>query len=1051
MDIRLLGGFGVAVDSHPVPDDAWPQRRAADLVKLLALADGHRLARDQVLEALWPQLEAAPAAANLHKAASYARRALGDRSAVVLRGGQVQLAPGVAVTTDVERLEAGGDDVSADDLLPDDRYEQWTLAPRERVRELRLAGLRRRGLWEEVLRAEPADEEASRALARAALEAGDRAAAVRRLRSLRDELSQLGMRPSEETLALEAELTSGPAVHAPLLFDAPIVGRDRELDFARTLLRQAAGGHGGALLVTGAAGMGKSRFVDALLEDGERSGFHTLRGGAHAEEGTSPYAPFVEAIDPLLDERPDLAASLSAGALSALALLVPSAPRVETEEGAAVDRHRLLSAVGQLLARASRDRPVLLVLDDLHAADDATLGLVHYLARAARRAPLMLVVGAREEAISERLARLRSSLIEQHAGVEVPLDRLDRTAVQAVAERVAGRRLPEPTVRAIERSSAGNAFFVEELAAGVDAEGEVIVPRRLHQVLEARVERLSAIAGDLMAPLAVLEDGFTAGELAALARRDEDEVAGALESACAAGVLDRTRGAYRFRHPLVRESLVARVPHGQLAGAHRAAAAMLEAQDAPPERIAHHLLHSGQAEAAVPLLLQAADWAASVAAYADGAAWVEQALEHAGDELRPRLLALLAELLDGTGDPRAAAAYADAIAASSGGEANDLRLKRARACIISGDLAEARAMLEEVVPATTAERGRAALLRSMLSWFEGDMAGSRRYAEEAEPLLVQAERHEDLALLDDARAMLAHAEGDWESHARWRLRESAVPSGLAGRVFDAYLCVTEYVLYSGEPYAQLAGFAKRLRAQAARAGARRGEAFAATLLGETELLTGNLDAAREHLFEAARISREVGASGGEALARLRLGETLLHAGDRDGATAQLEEALELSQGSTLSRHLLYLVHGVLVQVPAGPEEGLQSVDQAEALLSKQPMCAFCPTGYHVSAAMTCAAARAARSRPRPPGARGARCRALAAGPVASRACGGARTVVDRRGRRGRGRRRAAPGRRGVRGGGAAPLRAPGAHRAGPARLTRAAHAGTRFVHAAFRA
>src|SRR3954467_5960947 len=120
MDIRLLGGFGGGVDSPPVPEDAWPQRRAADLVKLLALADGHRLARDQVLEALWPQLDTEPAAANLHKAASYARRALGDRSAVVLRAGQVQLAPDAQVMTDVERLEAG-DGVCAAQPLPHDR------------------------------------------------------------------------------------------------------------------------------------------------------------------------------------------------------------------------------------------------------------------------------------------------------------------------------------------------------------------------------------------------------------------------------------------------------------------------------------------------------------------------------------------------------------------------------------------------------------------------------------------------------------------------------------------------------------------------------------------------------------------------------------------------------------------------------------------------------------------------------------------------------------------------------------------------------------------
>ena len=92
LEVRLLGGFEVLVDSRPVAPEAWAQRRAADLVKVLALAPGHRMPRDEVLELLWPQLAADAAASNLHKAASYARRALGDREAVVLRRGLVELA-----------------------------------------------------------------------------------------------------------------------------------------------------------------------------------------------------------------------------------------------------------------------------------------------------------------------------------------------------------------------------------------------------------------------------------------------------------------------------------------------------------------------------------------------------------------------------------------------------------------------------------------------------------------------------------------------------------------------------------------------------------------------------------------------------------------------------------------------------------------------------------------------------------------------------------------------------------------------------------------------
>jgi len=341
-------------------------------------------------------------------------------------------------------------------------------------------------------------------------------------------------------LALEAQVASGPAVRAPRLFDAPMVGRDRDLDLAHSHLRRTADGRGGALIVTGAAGMGKSRFADALLEQAERSGFHTLRGGAHAEEGKSPYAPFAEAVDPLLRDRPDLTSTLTPGALSALALLVPSASRSDAGEAHPVDRHRILSAVGQLLERVARERPMLIVLDDLHAADEATLGLVHYLARSARRTRLMLVLGAREEGMSGAPARLRTSLIEQHAGVEVVLEPLDRDAVRAVVQRVAGRPLPQAAVRAIEQASAGNPFFVEELATGVDAEGQVTVPRRLHHVLEGRMEQLEAVAGDLTAPLAVLEDGFRADELARLARRDEPEVVRVLDAACEAGALDRS-------------------------------------------------------------------------------------------------------------------------------------------------------------------------------------------------------------------------------------------------------------------------------------------------------------------------------------------------------------------------------------------------------------------------------------------------------------------------------------------------------------------------------
>ncbi len=126
-------------------------------------------------------------------------------------------------------------------------------------------------------------------------------------------------------------------------------------------------------------------------------------------------------------------------------------------------------------------------------------------------------------------------------------------------------------------------------------------------------------------------------------------------------MLERVRGRYRFRHSLVREELAARLPEDALRRTHADAAVLLAADDAPPERVAHHLLRAGHMRDAVPLLTQAAGWAASVGAYRDGAGWAELALEHADDGQRPALLALRAQLLHGAGEASAPGAYGEAI------------------------------------------------------------------------------------------------------------------------------------------------------------------------------------------------------------------------------------------------------------------------------------------------------------------------------------------------------------------------------------------------------
>ena len=211
-------------------------------------------------------------AANLRKAAHHARQALASSEAVVLRGGQVALFPSRPVETDAGRFEArgraalaGGDAAAcaaaasayAGDLLPEALYEEWTQAPRERLRSRYVELLRRSGQWERLVEVEPTDEPAYRELMRRELAAGSRPAAIRWYGRLRTALRrELGILPSGDTEAIYDECVAGLGITEPAF-----VGRQLELARATALLRSEPGARARRAR---RAGPGRHRQVGAL-------------------------------------------------------------------------------------------------------------------------------------------------------------------------------------------------------------------------------------------------------------------------------------------------------------------------------------------------------------------------------------------------------------------------------------------------------------------------------------------------------------------------------------------------------------------------------------------------------------------------------------------------------------------------------------------------------------------------------------------------------------------------------------------------------------------
>lgn len=216
--IDLLGRFVVRIDDREIPAADWRRDRAAALVKLLAVTPQHRLHREQVMEAFWPDLDSELASANFRKAVHFARKVLDAHELISVSKEIVSLSDGIDLVIDAGRFEAAakvallsGDarqcaeaaDLYRGPLLPDDRYVEWLDAPRERLQQLYVKVLRTGRLWSQLIALDPTDEEAQCALMQAALDAGNRNEAIRLFDQLRERLRiELGVGPSPAAIGI---------------------------------------------------------------------------------------------------------------------------------------------------------------------------------------------------------------------------------------------------------------------------------------------------------------------------------------------------------------------------------------------------------------------------------------------------------------------------------------------------------------------------------------------------------------------------------------------------------------------------------------------------------------------------------------------------------------------------------------------------------------------------------------------------------------------------------------------------------------------------------
>jgi predicted ATPase len=395
------------------------------------------------------------------------------------------------------------------------------------------------------------------------------------------------------------------------------VGRAAELEAIDRALGELCDGRTAPLVIQGEPGIGKTRLLAELAQRADARGCTVLGGSASELERDLPFWVFVDALDEYvagLDPR--LVASLSDEVRSELAHVLPSVSD-SVSGGRPVlqdERYRAHRAVRELLDGLARARGVVLVLDDLHWADEASLELLEALARRPPERGVLIAGGHRPTAA---LDPLRAALDRAPRAAPLDLGPLSR----GDAERLVSADLPSPERAELITEAGGNPFYLEQLARvpGSSAQhgpGEVLeggfrVPAGVAASIAEEVAALPAKARTLLQGAAAAGEPFDLRLAAAAAGVDFDTALEAIDDALAVNLVRTTPAPdqFLFRHPLVRRAIYASAGERFRLTAHRGAAAALAARGADASARAHHVARSAAPgdDTAIELLVEAAD------------------------------------------------------------------------------------------------------------------------------------------------------------------------------------------------------------------------------------------------------------------------------------------------------------------------------------------------------------------------------------------------------------------------------------------------------------
>jgi DNA-binding SARP family transcriptional activator len=642
--VRVLGGFRVERTDAGRIIPGWRRRSAKTLTKLLAVRPGHALHREQIVDILWSGADAPSALNSFGKALHAARHALEPELPRRRDSAYLRLADGMVtlnsehVTVDTDQFEQLAEDAIrcqeieayevalaayGGELLPEDRYESWCSERRGALAELQIRLLlgmaeafeQRRSYGEaahrlrEVLQQDPTREAVHRQLMLLYARMGAPDRAVRQFHDCQDVLRQeLDLAPQPETISLRDDVLASriplqrpkrdriggqasPRPSSPVYAASgcPFVGRERVIRYMCDQLTRRDGTQPGMIVVSGEAGVGKTRLLEEFAIQASKQGAVTLGMGRGAHADQFACGPLAVALEDYAASRPEAERAELARAYPALARFVPSlgagiplpAPPPDLRDYYYLE---LFPAIVQFLMDLARAKPVLLILGDLHETDAVGGHLIRYLAHLAVGTPLLMVGVLRDPEIEADagLRHMIEAMTRERLWLRIDLHCLSRRATdQLVHAMLPGAHVSDDTLAEIYAQSRGNPLFVRELVDGLSAGGgpdaaddggqeplwsaarmpsrtRILTGMQVALMDEPlrRVLGLAAAAGAAEISLGQLCTGAAALE----PPLDLPVLFDALDRALRMRLIEERSEGYAFRHPVVRASFYECLP-----------------------------------------------------------------------------------------------------------------------------------------------------------------------------------------------------------------------------------------------------------------------------------------------------------------------------------------------------------------------------------------------------------------------------------------------------------------------------------------------------------